>query len=127
MQDADVALITVGVGAERVVMPSKTYSAMVAGQAILAICPRHSDLADLIVAHDCGWVIEPGDVDGLRRVLRQIGGNADDLLAKRERSFRAGHEFYDMKPVAKAWLELFRELSGTERITAAARRGAQSK
>ena len=27
-------------------MPSKTYSAMAAGQAVLAVCPRASDLAD---------------------------------------------------------------------------------
>jgi len=35
-------------GAEQVVMPSKTYSAMMAGQAVLAIAPEESDLVDLI-------------------------------------------------------------------------------
>ncbi|HEY4989400.1 MAG TPA: hypothetical protein VII09_06310 [Opitutaceae bacterium] len=115
MLDSDVALVTVGAGAERVVMPSKSYSALVAGQAVLAICSRESDLADLIVAHDCGWVVEPGDVNGLRWVLRQIGGNAGDVMARRRRAFRAGQEFYDMKPIAREWFELFRELSGTAR------------
>jgi glycosyltransferase involved in cell wall biosynthesis len=126
MISSDVALVTVGAGAEHVVMPSKTYSAMVAGQAILAICPRESDLADLIYAHDCGWVVEPGDVDGLRGVLRQIEGNAGDVLAKRRKSFTAGQEIYDMKPVARAWLELFRELLGSAR-TAVSVRGADQK
>ena len=40
MESADVALVTMVPGSETVVMPSKTYSAMMAGQAILAIAPE---------------------------------------------------------------------------------------
>jgi len=35
-------------------MPSKTYSAMMAGQAVLAIAPEDSDLVDLVKVADCG-------------------------------------------------------------------------
>jgi len=47
-------------GAEQVVMPSKTYSAMMVGQAILAIALVESDLVDLIKTAGCGWCVEPG-------------------------------------------------------------------
>jgi glycosyltransferase involved in cell wall biosynthesis len=113
MKRAQVALITVAAGAERVVMPSKTYSAMVAGQALLAICPRHSDLADLVRQHDCGWVVEPGDVPALRQVLLQLRNDPGGLANKQQNSFAAGHRFYDVRPVAAHWLELMRELHGT--------------
>jgi len=112
MKQAQVALVTIAPGAERVVMPSKTYSALVAGQAILAVCRRASDLADLVDRHDCGWVVEPGDVAGLRQVLGRIARNPDELAMKRGNAFAAGHQHYDMGRVAGQWLRLFAELEG---------------
>lgn len=110
MRQAHVALVTMVWGAENVVMPSKTYSALVAGQAILAICPRQSDLADLVFKHDCGWVVEPGDVEGLRAVLVKIVEDPEGLLEKRRRAFACGHSEYDVRVLATKWVELFRDL-----------------
>jgi colanic acid biosynthesis glycosyl transferase WcaI len=110
MKEAQVALVTIAPGAERVVMPSKTYSALVAGQAILAICRRESDLADLVFRHGCGWVVEPGDVAGLRHALGTIAGHPGELLARRQNSFDAGHRHYDMGIVAETWMSLFGEI-----------------
>ncbi len=110
MKQAQVALVTIARGAERVVMPSKTYSALVAGQAVLAVCPQESDLADLVKKHNCGWVVEPGDTDGLAAALRIISGQPGVLLEKRRRAFAAGHELYESTIVAKQWLCLFEEL-----------------
>lgn len=112
MLDADIALVTMRPGAERVVMPSKTYSALVAGQAILAIAPRDSDLAELVTRHNCGWVIEPealargradSGVAGLRSLLARLANAPDEIYAKRLNAFRAGHEHYSMPAVAKTW------------------------
>jgi glycosyltransferase involved in cell wall biosynthesis len=110
MKNCHVGVVTMGTGAEKVVMPSKTYSAMVAGQAILAICPRWSDLADTVRKHDCGWVVEPGDVEGLGAILSEIGENSEVLHEKRLNSFAAGHRYYDVKTIASQWIELFEEL-----------------
>jgi colanic acid biosynthesis glycosyl transferase WcaI len=111
MKQAHVALVTMAPGAERVVMPSKAYSALVAGQALLAICPRDSDLAELVRRHDCGWVVEPGDAVALRELVGRIGAARTELQAKRLRAYAAGHEFYDIQPIAAQWLELIRELT----------------
>ena len=111
MKEAQVALVTMTPGAEKVVMPSKTYSAMVAGQALLAICPRSSDLADLVIRHDCGWVVEPGDCVGLRRVVEIIATDPAGLLLRRRNAFEAGHRYYDMTPIAAQWEQLFARLA----------------
>ena len=42
LREAEVALVTMTSGAERIVMPSKAYSALLAGHAILAVCERNS-------------------------------------------------------------------------------------
>lgn len=106
MLSTDVALVTLRPGAEGLVMPSKTYSAMVAGQAILAVCPRNSDLADTVLRHDAGWVVEPGDAEGLSKALSAIASRPDEVLRRRMNSFKAGHESYDQKVLAASWSKI---------------------
>ena len=106
MRGADIALVTLKPGAEGVVMPSKTYSAMAAGQAILAICPRDSDLADTVAAHDCGWIVEPGDSAGLCELLRRLTGDPEEILRKRRQAWQAGHESYDQSVLVRSWIHV---------------------
>ena len=108
-----IGLVTLKAGAEHVSMPSKAYSALAAGQAILAICPVGSDLADLIRTHDCGWVVEPGQSEELRDLLVRLAGNRAEVRAKQLRAFEAGHSQYDMSVISRQYLQLFAELLGT--------------
>jgi glycosyltransferase involved in cell wall biosynthesis len=110
MRNADIALVTMKSGAERLVMPSKTYSAMVAGQAILAICPLDSDLADTVRRHQAGWVVVPGDIDGLEAAIADAVAHPATVLAWRRNAFRAGHDLYDQRPLAARWDGLLRSL-----------------
>jgi len=103
---AQAALVTMAPGAEKVVMPSKTYSAMMAGQAILAICPEPSDLADTVRKADCGWVVAPGDVSGLAAALDVMQTRPDLLARKRANARAAALEHYSMPVLAKQWTEL---------------------
>jgi glycosyltransferase involved in cell wall biosynthesis len=123
MTQAQVAFVTIAPGAEQVVMPSKTYSALVAGQAILAVCRRSSDLADLVIRHDCGWVVEPGDCAGLRQAIRRIAHDPAGLWVKRKNSFAAGHRYYDMTAIAAGWMKLFEELGNQEPASLPGRAG----
>lgn len=111
MKRAQIAFVTMAPGAERIVMPSKTYSALVAGQAVLAICPRQSDLAALVRKHDCGWVVEPGDAEGLGALLARLVTARSEVWLKRQRAYEAGHRHYDAGQVAKQWMNLFGELA----------------
>jgi colanic acid biosynthesis glycosyl transferase WcaI len=103
MCSADVGLVTLRAGAEDMVMPSKTYSAMAAGQAILAVCPGASDLADTIRNHQCGWVIEPGDPEGLAAVWRNFGADRAGVLRRRRAAWDAGRNVYDQEILASSW------------------------
>jgi len=114
MKSAEVALVTMRPGAERLVMPSKTYSAMMAGQAILAVCPVDSDLAETVRRDDAGWVVAPGDWLGLRDVLSAATANPQLVHRKRLNALRAGRERYDQRVVAGAWIDLIYELIGTQ-------------
>lgn len=110
MKNASIALVTIKSGAERVVMPSKTYSSMMAGQAILGVCSCKSDLADLIFKYNCGWVIEPGRSDDLADLLINLAKNPNLVYEKRINAYAAGHGFFSSKVLAKDWLNLFNDL-----------------
>lgn len=110
MAAAHIALVTMKPGAEGLVMPSKTYSAMVAGQAVLAICPSTSDLAQTVRHHDAGWVVEPGDLPGLTTVLAHAISHPTEVIAKRRNAFRAGHHFYEQKQLAVHWAQLLSQV-----------------
>jgi len=109
MESADVALVTMVPGSETVVMPSKTYSAMMAGQAILAIAPENSDLVDLIKAADCGWFVEPGDVAGLAKVVEAISADAAGVLEKREHAYQYAQAHLGQDALAKDWMRVLRD------------------
>jgi len=115
LKAADVALVTMKRGCEGLVMPSKTYSAMAAGQAILAICPRESDLADTVLRHAAGWVVEPGDVAGLRDVLKAATRQPEKVLEMRRRAFDAAHSTYDQRAAAARWAGLLDTLLSSPR------------
>jgi colanic acid biosynthesis glycosyl transferase WcaI len=54
------------------VVPSKTYGIMAAGRPVLYIGPPDTTPAQNIVRYDCGWRIDPGDINGLVRLLKTL-------------------------------------------------------
>lgn len=111
MKKSPIAIITLRDGAEHVSFPSKSFSALMAGQAIIAICANDSDLAEMIREHDCGWTISPGDTAGLRSALEDACNNPETLYRKRTNAYRVGHQHYSLECVERLWVELFETLT----------------
>lgn len=103
LEAAPIGLITLRPGAEAVVFPSKTFSALMAGQAILAIAPEASDLADLVNRHQCGWVIAPGDTASLLNLLRRLRANPAEVLQARRNAWHAGREHFAAGALEALW------------------------
>ncbi len=57
------------------IVPSKTYGIMAAGRPLLFIGPAESTPARHIRRFQCGWHIQPGDVDGLESLLLLLSSN----------------------------------------------------
>jgi len=107
MRGADAGLVTMKPGAETVVMPSKAYSALLAGQAIIAVAPAVSDLASLVRRHECGWVIEPGNAPALAGLLRSLPERRDELRRCQENA-RDAAPGYSARSVSRRWDALLR-------------------
>lgn len=76
---ADVSVVTQAPGTEHLSIPSKTYSALAAGSAILALTGRESDLSRLVARTLAGRVCDFHDSAGIARVLEEWGRDRSAL------------------------------------------------
>lgn len=70
--EGHVGLITQIPETEGSVVPSKSYGIMASGRPMLYVGPRTATPARLLARHNCGWRIEPGNPDGMVRLLLRL-------------------------------------------------------
>lgn len=69
---ADLAVVSIEKGVEGISIPSKAFSFLAAGVPLLLLSRRNSELAALIDQNRCGWIVEPGAVEGFMGVLDSV-------------------------------------------------------
>ncbi len=131
----DIGLVTLSPAGAGVSFPSKTYSYLAAGLAVLTICPLWSDLAGLILRHNLGWVINnspyssraeilQGDAAArcaesrtaaeishdLNQLLGEILRNPSDLVEKRRNAVEVAQTQYGLGYLRTAWNNLLQSL-----------------
>ncbi|GGC65129.1 hypothetical protein GCM10011387_18440 [Pedobacter quisquiliarum] len=79
-----VGMVSLSTGGASVCLPSKTYGMMAGGMAILAICPRWSDLATLVQSNNAGWVVNNSTFDTAAAL--QVGDYHNNLNSRRTTS-----------------------------------------
>ncbi|UUO13795.1 glycosyltransferase family 4 protein [Dolichospermum heterosporum] len=77
----DLSLVSVQLGLESLVAPSKLYPALAAGRPIAAICPKDSYLRQLITDGQFGISIDNGDSDSLSKFILNL--KSDRQLAEK--------------------------------------------
>lgn len=68
----DLSLVSVEIGLESLVAPSKLYPALAAGRPIAAICPENSYLRELITDGQFGTTINNGDSEALAAFILKL-------------------------------------------------------
>jgi glycosyltransferase involved in cell wall biosynthesis len=111
MRETQVGLVFQDAGSGKVIFPSKMASILAAGQAVLAVADFDSEVARLILDHDCGWVVAPGDTHGFQRAIEEMA-DAPTLQRKRANAHRLGRERFGNEGVARQWVALFDEIPG---------------
>jgi colanic acid biosynthesis glycosyl transferase WcaI len=92
---ADVHVVSISPEAVGVSHSCKIYGAMAVGRPILALAPAESHVGRIMEMHQCGWVSEHGDVDGLVSLLERLATMPPhELDAVGERGARAVRERY---------------------------------
>lgn len=102
----DVAIVAQAPGTEDHSFPSKTYQALAAGSAILALTLPTSDLARMVAEHDVGATVARDDVDGIERTLRGWLDEPERLRQLQANARRVAEELYSEDAVARRFVEV---------------------
>lgn len=103
MSKSHVGIVSQGGQSGNVIFPSKTYTIMMAGQAVLAIADPNSDVSALVRDNECGWVVPPGDIEALHQAI-QASTNVDTLYRRRLNAYNYARLHFDIPVIASKWL-----------------------
>lgn len=90
---ADIAVIALGIGAEGLSVPSKTYSALASGACILGISPDNSELSGLIVKYQAGKNFIPGSVTEIADFIKNGKNTPESLISFKKNALLAARDF----------------------------------
>ena len=75
----DVAVVSLVRGMMGIGVPSRLYNILAAGRPVIVISEAESEAALVVREIDAGWVVAPGDVDGLLAVIGAARRDPDRL------------------------------------------------
>ncbi len=134
LSEYPLGLISLNPYAGVVCLPSKIYSMLASGQAIIAIAPVWSDVARIIIDNDAGWVINNCEcktlsefidyqnriidirsnkntvLENLINTINFILENPEVLEKKRQNARRAAENKYDLSVLGKKWSSLVNDV-----------------
>lgn len=105
----DISLVSLKDQARHTSCPSKAYSALAAGCALVAVAPDDSDLADLVTSSRAGVLVEPGDGQGLVAEVRRLLKTPRTLASMKRRAREVVATRYDMSRLAVRWEKFLSE------------------
>ncbi|MCY2927676.1 MAG: glycosyltransferase family 4 protein [Planctomycetota bacterium] len=109
LASADCAIVCLDQGYEGISVPSKTYYALAAGLAILAVSPEGTELTDLIEAEGCGVAIPPHRPDLLGAAVRRLHADRSQLARFQQASRAAAVSRYSRSILTGEYLTCLRE------------------
>lgn len=106
----DVAIILFVPGMAGVSVPSRMYNHMAAGKPIIAMADECSELAQVIKEENIGWIVSPGDIEGLIRTIELAATHPDLCVQMGSRAAVVAQTKYTFDRAGEAYKQLFREL-----------------
>jgi len=109
LTSGDLSLVSVEAGLESLIAPSKLYPVLATGRPVVAICPKHSYLTQLITDAKCGASFENGDSYNLTKFIRQLARDQEltEHLGRSAREYLQLH--FTPKIIAKQYLQVITE------------------
>jgi colanic acid biosynthesis glycosyl transferase WcaI len=90
LSSVDAHLVSLQPSLEGLIVPSKFYGILAVARPVIFIGARDGELARIIDAHQCGVVVEPGDIEGLTRAIAALASDRE----KAAEMGRRGRELY---------------------------------
>jgi glycosyltransferase involved in cell wall biosynthesis len=113
---ADCAVVSLDEAFVGVSMPSKTYFAMAAGSALVAVSPPGTDLAAVVQAAGCGIHVPPRNAKALAGAIRRLCNDASYLEQCKVNSRRAAVREFDRARLVQRFADHLQEAFSGRRV-----------
>jgi glycosyltransferase involved in cell wall biosynthesis len=105
LSTADIALVSQARGSEDLSVPSKTYSCLAAGSAILALTDPMSDLGRLVQENEVGLVRPINDAEKVAEAIRQLVNEPARLARFRVNARRLAEREFSVEVAAERFTQ----------------------
>lgn len=112
----DISLVTQQRGMEGLSVPSKVYSSLAAGLAIVGVVGEGSEVGDIVEEHECGFRVSQGDVDGLVRAIERLYGDRGLLEQMKRRARGCFEANYARQNAIDRYLAVVREVTSSTEV-----------
>lgn len=109
MACGDIGIVSQEAAMAHLFMPSKTYSMMACGMAIVGICSEHDDLQQMIETMQIGTCVYGKPDTKLEDVILDLYHDRDKLQKMQNRALQAARERYSKNMVVEAYRQLFQK------------------
>lgn len=98
----DIHLVSQKLGTQGLIVPSKIYGTLAVGRPVIFVGPQECEVADIVRASGCGFVVAPGDVESTAQALSQLALDAElrRTMGQRARQYY-GEKFGRERSVAR--------------------------
>ena len=106
----DVALISYLPGMAGISVPSRMYNQMAAGKPIIAVADDWSELAEVVREEEIGWIVKPGDVEGLINTIKFAAAHPELCVQMGIKAAKVASSKYTFTKADQAYKKLFKEI-----------------
>lgn len=105
--ESDACFVTLLPGLDSYSAPSRAYTFLSAGTAIITIMPNDAELAKLITAEQCGWNVTTSDQ--LAQLLENLSHNRDEYILKGNNAQSLYSDHYKEHIIMERYLKILTE------------------
>lgn len=106
----DVAVVTEETTQSHLFMPSRTYSMMAAGEAIIGVCSDYDDLNLLITRYGIGDTVTNNDAKLLAEKIKHFAENPEILKECQKKARKIAEDVYSIPAISNGYKDIFDEL-----------------
>jgi colanic acid biosynthesis glycosyl transferase WcaI len=107
---ADIALVSLELHADGLMLPGKTYSSMAAGSAIIGICGPNNDLRQTILEHRCGVCVEP-NTSQLADTIHRLANSSMVLQELKDNSRYAAEHYFSRQVHRDSFFKVMQQVN----------------
>ena len=115
MACGDIGIVTQESSMAHLFMPSKVYSMMACGEAIVGLCTEHDDLNTLVKCDCVGLTVTSNSAEELVDVITKLSDDNVTLNSYKKQSRKTAVEKYELSIIKSKYIQLFDNVFDTSR------------